>query len=336
MTTSMMLKPTLHIEVLLKDKAPHGVPDEVCREVASYLQTNYAHVSVGEDLKGFLTSGSKSSSLVENVQVVDYIGPPGPSYFQVDNTELDVQAYWLKTDKEARPRRRVGQQQDTSDVDDLPQARILALPHVALKDEWDSLIYDDALPAQLLRYLTRMLGVMKQPGLNLKTFNWNRLCLLHGPPGSGKSTLCRALAQKLSIRLSSTFPQALLVEVNTNALLSKYFGESGKMVGGLFEKIYSLAQAQNTLVCVVMDEVETIAGSRERANVGECSDSMRATNQLLTALDRLRALPNIIILCTSNLMDTVVSLPVRWTSNALVTDSSFRTPHSSTESTSNS
>lgn len=180
------------------------------------------------------------------------------------------------------------------------------MPNIALKDEWDSLIFDEALPSQLLRYLTRMLGVMKQPGLNLATFNWNRLCLLHGPPGSGKSTLCRALAQKLSIRLNQTFPQATLVEVNTNAMLSKFFGESGKLIGALFDKIQAMAQSPSTLVCVVMDEVETIAVSRDRVTSGgECSDSLRATNQLLTALDRMRTLPNVIILCTSNLLNAI-------------------------------
>lgn len=86
-------------------------------------------------------------------------------------------------------------------------------------------------------------------------------------------------------------------------------GESGKLIGTLFGKIHSMAQSSTTLVCVVMDEVETIAGSREKANAGgECSDSMRATNQLLTALDRLRALPNIIVLCTSNLLNAIVSI----------------------------
>jgi len=111
-----------------------------------------------------------------------------------------------------------------------------------------------------------MVGMMKRPGLNVSTFNWNRLCLLHGPPGSGKSTLCRALAQKLSIRLGDVFANTVLVEINTNQMLSKYFGESGKLIGRTFDQIQAMAQDQATLICVVMDEVETIAGSRERSN----------------------------------------------------------------------
>lgn len=81
-----------------------------------------------------------------------------------------------------------------------------------------------------------------------------------------------------------------------------------------------MAQSSNTLVCVVMDEVETIAGSREKANAGgECSDGVRATNQLLTALDRLRALPNIIVLCTSNLLNAIVSIDAYGVKVAMLT-----------------
>lgn len=219
------------------------------------------------------TGGSHSARIIDQIIVTDYTGPPtATSFHKVDEVELDVQSYSLKSEKDlshGNKRRSIGDDED----EDGPQMRLLSLPNVLLKDEWSSLIFDDALPSRLLRYLTRMLGVMKQPGLNLATFNWNRLCLLHGPPGSGKSTLCRALAQKLSIRLNSTFPSAILVETNTNSLLSKYFGESGKLISALFDEVQSLAQSPSTLVCVVMDEVETIAGSREKATSGgDCNE----------------------------------------------------------------
>jgi hypothetical protein len=227
--------------------------------------------------------------------------------YPIEGTELDIQTYSLKASGQERAsRRRASHSADPDGQAALEQARVLRLPSIELLGEWDSLIYEDALPSQLLRCLVRMLGVMKQPGLNLSTFNWNRLCLLHGPPGSGKSTLCRALAQKLSIRLSRIFSKAMLVQVNTNTMLSKYFGESGRLISQLFDRVVDLARSSSTLVCVVIDEIETIAGSRKKStDGGECSDGLRATNQLLTALDKLRSLPNIIVLCTSNLIDAI-------------------------------
>ena len=178
----------------------------------------------------------------------------------------------LRTEADVDQRRSISQ----TSTEEIPQVRALALPNVDLSEAWNSLVFDDALPARLLRYLVRMVGMMRQGDLNLSTFNWNRLCLLHGPPGSGKSTLCRALAQKLSIRLGNVFEKSVLIEINTNAMLSKFFGESGKNIGTTFERIYNASQDPNCLICVVMDEVETIAGSRERSTSGlECSDGLR-------------------------------------------------------------
>lgn len=72
------------------------------------------------------------------------------------------------------------------------------------------------------------------------------------------------------------FSQSTLFEINTNAMLSKYFGESGKLIEATFDHIKTQALEPEHLVCVVIDEIETIAGSREKATSGlECNDGLR-------------------------------------------------------------
>lgn len=118
----------------------------------------------------------------------------------------------------------------------------------------------------------------------------------------------RALAQKLVIRLSGTFRSGKLFEINTQDLLSKFYSESGKLVSEMFDKVLKMAQDDKQLVCVVIDEIESIATSRQASTKnGECTDTVRATNQLLTALDRIRNKPNVIVFCTSNLIESIVS-----------------------------
>ncbi|KAI7105092.1 hypothetical protein KC352_g37181, partial [Hortaea werneckii] len=301
MAATPLLKPTLHVEVAVKPSKTHDVNSaQLHEEIKGWLTRHFDTVQIGIDVSAELND-SDLCQVIDLIEVADYTGPPTSfeqDYYDMKSIDLDIQTYILKAEQEYRPRRAID---DTSDSEG-QKARILPLPNIILKDAWNSLVFDERLPALLLRYLVRMLGMVKQPSLNLAAFNWNRLCLLHGPPGSGKSTFCRALAQKLSIRLSNIFPKATLVELNTNSMLSKYFGESGKLIGAMFEKVHTMAQDPAALICVVIDEIETIAGSRERSTTGgECNDGLRATNQLLTALDRLRLLPNVIVLCTSNL-----------------------------------
>ena len=87
----------------------------------------------------------------------------------------------------------------------------------------------------------------------------------------------KALAQKLSIRLSRHFTQSKLVEISSQSLLSRWFGQSGRLVSKMFDEIRSLAEDEETLVCVLIDEVESITGSRENAQGSECNDALRVT-----------------------------------------------------------
>jgi hypothetical protein len=55
---------------------------------------------------------------------------------------------------------------------------------------------------RLLRYATSAL-LFSDAGVDARLVSWNRVLLLHGPPGTGKTSLCKALAHKLAIRFIS-------------------------------------------------------------------------------------------------------------------------------------
>jgi len=169
------------------------------------------------------------------------------------------------------------------------------LPAIEFKDSWDTLVFDSEIKQRLLRYAMSAMR-FAQAGVNKSVISINRVVLLHGPPGTGKTTLCKALAQKLAIRTSHLYESCHLLEINAHSLFSKWFSESGKLVMKLFEHILELVEEEDSLVCILIDEVESLSAARKSAASGnEPSDAIRVVNALLTQIDRLRTRDNVLM-----------------------------------------
>jgi SpoVK/Ycf46/Vps4 family AAA+-type ATPase len=95
-----------------------------------------------------------------------------------------------------------------------------------------------------------------------------RTILLYGPPGTGKTLLAKAASNTL---------KASFFEAKTSALLSKYYGESEKIIGMLFEKA-----RKNQPSIMFMDEFDAIMITRD-AGVHEAT--RRVISQLLMEID---------------------------------------------------
>jgi pachytene checkpoint protein 2 len=267
--------------------------------------------SLEDDLKNFPLVVPAAQE-VREIRVASYSGPHSESnVFKINEVDFNIQPFFLSNEPYTL-RFHTFDDEDLNDRSNSAPFRVANLPNCLLDGLFESLIFDDDISERMLRFTTNMTKMMQKTDLNPFIINWNHLILLHGPPGSGKTSLARAIAQKLAIRLTQHFSKFKLVEVNAQALFSRYFGESAGLVEKAFQAVIDLAQqadrgAENSLVCVVIDEVESLAGSREKAVEGnEVADALRVTNELLIALDKIRHIHNIVVFCTTNLQSALV------------------------------
>ena len=114
--------------------------------------------------------------------------------------------------------------------------------------------------------------------------------LLHGPPGTGKTLIAKALAKMTD----SNF-----INIKGPELLSKWVGESEKGVREIFRK------ARQVAPCIIfLDEIDALVPKRGSSG----SDSHVTENvvsQILTEIDGLEELHNVLIIGATNRLDIV-------------------------------
>ena len=113
--------------------------------------------------------------------------------------------------------------------------------------------------------------------------------LLYGPPGTGKTLMAKAVANETN---------ANFISVRGPQLLSKWVGESEKAIRQTFRKARQVAPT-----VIFFDELDSLAPSRGN-EVGN-NVSERVVNQLLTELDGLEEMGNVIVIGATNRPDMI-------------------------------
>ncbi|KAI5172116.1 vesicle-fusing ATPase [Nematocida sp. LUAm3] len=120
--------------------------------------------------------------------------------------------------------------------------------------------------------------------------------MLYGPPGTGKTLIAR----KMSSLLNSAPPKI----VNGPEILNKYVGQSEENIRKLFEDAendYKKYGEKSPLHVIIFDEIDAICKSRGSSNgVGD-----QVVNQLLSKIDGVECLNNILVIGMTNRIDLI-------------------------------
>jgi transitional endoplasmic reticulum ATPase len=126
-----------------------------------------------------------------------------------------------------------------------------------------------------------------------KKYNFQSIrgILLYGPPGTGKTLITKAIASELNYNF---------IAIRGPELLSKYLGQTEQTIRSIFRK------ARNSAPTVIfMDEIDAICTSRTSQNLQSSSYNINIIGQILTEMDGISDMKNVIVIATTNRPDLI-------------------------------
>jgi pachytene checkpoint protein 2 len=173
----------------------------------------------------------------------------------------------------------------------------LQLPRADFAEAWDTIKIEPEVRTRLVAQA--LLSLQLRQKYTFEAMPVHGFLLLSGPPGTGKTTLARGLANEVARALPES--KVRFLQIDAHALGSSSHGKSQKEVTKLFQQtIPEFAITEPTIV--LLDEVETLAADRQRMSLeSNPIDAHRATDAALSGIDLLcRKHRNTLLLATTN------------------------------------
>lgn len=178
-----------------------------------------------------------------------------------------------------------------------------SLPDEDFAGAWSTIVLPDGVKGRLLR--TAVASARLRAAVPFEAVPLHGVILLSGPPGVGKTTVARGLADKVA-RTVRAATQWLFVEVDPHSLASSSLGRSQRAVEQLFSTLLDEHAAAGPMI-VLLDEVETLFTDRAALSMdANPVDVHRAVDAALVGLDRLaRRHTNVVIIATTNFAQAI-------------------------------
>ncbi len=167
---------------------------------------------------------------------------------------------------------------------------------------WNDIIISSSLREEL----TTVVNLLKNSKGATETFGIDipKGILLSGPPGNGKTSIARILANQAGLNFFT---------ITNDLLISKYVGESEKYLTRVFEE----AERQKPSI-VFIDEIDSIARSRSESSERWAENLL---NHLLQLLDGIYSLEGVFVIGATNrpeLIDAAIKRPGRLSKEVVI------------------